>query len=185
MSKKKITSKEWATEFQAFMSAEAVEPPSALSSEIVAKVHADLHPPVASVFSKMAAIHFVVGTLMLFICPQFGIALFDGMGLMSLFMHYGEMVCSVACGAVFLGSSAFTASLLLRPEEINVIRRTKFLQLWILAMLSIGVFISLGATIVMTLGIAWVIGSVIGGFTTLELGWLIRSQFRRRIVHGI
>jgi hypothetical protein len=31
----------------------------------------------------------------------------------------------------------------------------------------------------------WVLGSLFGGVATLELGWLIRLQFRKHLVFGI
>ncbi|MEW6058413.1 MAG: hypothetical protein AB1540_17565 [Bdellovibrionota bacterium] len=185
MSRKEMTPKQWSDEFQEFMSARETEPPQNLSIGILARIRADLSPAAWLVFSKMALIHSVVGTMVLLFCPQFGITILPGMGLMALFMRFGETACMVGCGAVFLGSSALAASFFLRPEEVKVIRKNKLLQLSSLAMLSIGVFICLGASMVATLGLAWVIGSVVGGLATLELGWIIRSRFRRRIIHGI
>jgi hypothetical protein len=184
MTKKKAYSQDWAREFQDFVSAEAIAPPVQLSDKFISKVKAELDPSNWHVFSKLALIHFVVGALMLTICPQFGISLFDGMGLMALFMRYGETVCTIACGVVFLGGSALAASFVLSPEEIRKIRKTEVLQLGVLALLSVGVFICLGATVVATLGVAWVVGSTVGGLATFEMGWRVRSYFRRRLVYG-
>lgn len=184
MSKTKFEQEDWAKEFQAFTSAAAIEPPKHITSGIIAKVRGDLNPSNRHVFSKMALIHFFVGTLMLLVCPQFGLALFDGLGLMAVFMRFGETACAVVCGGVFLGASALVASLTLSPEEIRKIRRTEPLQLGGLALLSVGVFICLGASVVATLGLAWVLGSVAGGLATFELGWCVRSRLRRRLIYG-
>src|SRR5689334_8218154 len=98
MSERKPALNEWATEFQNFLSCEGVNPPQIVSSKVLEKVCSDLNPDFLKVFSKLAMIHFVMGAFVLLICPQFGIALFDGMGLMTLFMRYGEVACSLACG---------------------------------------------------------------------------------------
>lgn len=176
---------DWPKEFQSFMSAGPVEPPKVKSEAILEKVRADLNPRFWQVFSKLAAIHFVTGSIMLLICPQFDIHLLGGMGLMGVFMRFGELACSVACGAVFLSGSALAASLFLRPEEIKAIRKTELLQLAGLSMLSLGVFVCLGASIVATLGLAWAVGSIAGGLASFELGWLVRSRFRKRLVYGL
>jgi hypothetical protein len=183
--KKQTTFHYWAEEFQSFLSAPEEIPPKSLSSQLLEKVRRDLNPDAWLVFSKMTLVHLLVGTTTLLFCPQFGINLLPGMGLMALFMRFGETVCMVGCGAVFMGASALIASFLLRPEEVKVIRKNEILQIGILATLSIGAFICLGATIIFSLGLAWLFGSVIGGLATLELGWLIRSRFRRRLIHGI
>ena len=65
-------SKNWAKEFETFASAESIDPPKKLKNKILSEVHKDLNPGILKVFSKMALIHFIVGSLMLLICPQFG-----------------------------------------------------------------------------------------------------------------
>ncbi len=179
MNEKKLLLNEWANEFQSFLSAEKREPPEPISSRIIKIVQSDLNPSQWMVFVKLALIHFVVGFLVLLICPQFGIGLFEGMGLTALFMHFGELVCSIACGALFLGASMFVSSLVLKPEEIRAIRKREFVQLVLLSWLSVFVFASLGATVAITFGIAWMIGSVFGGYTSLALGWRFRLRVYR------
>lgn len=182
--KEKLTSKEWANEFQNFASAEEVAPPRKLSSQILTKVRTDLNPSSWFVFSKLAFIHLVVGTLTLLACPQLGINILPGHGLMAVFMKLGETGCTAACGAFFLGTSTFMASLLLRPEEIRTIKRSELIQVAALSLLSVAVFISMGATNVTSLVLAWFIGSVVGALATFEFGWITRSFFRRRLVYG-
>lgn len=180
----KTKNRDWSKEFQEFMSAASVEPPKATSSAVLATIHQDLNPGFWQVFSRLALIHFVTGTVMLLICPQFDLNLLGGMGLMRFFMSFSETMCSVACGAVFLGGSALAAALVLRPEEVRAIRKTELLQLAGLSLASLGVFICVGASVVATLGAAWVVGSVAGGLASFELAWFVRSRFRRRLVHG-
>jgi len=117
--------------------------------------------------------------------PQFGIGAFGGMGLMHLFMRFGETVCTLACGAFFLGSSTLVGSLVMRPQEVKVARKNRLVGVLLLSSISVGVFICTGADIVASIGLIWALGSMAGGIATLELGWLVRSHFRQRIVHGI
>ncbi len=181
-----LSSQDWVHEFQEFISAEPVAPPKVLSEHILSRVHQDLNPPLWSVFAKITGIHFIVGSLSLLVCPQFGMSPFhDHHGMMQIFMHFGDHGCMIGCGAIFLGGSSLAASLILRTEEIKVIRRTRFMQIFLLGLASMAVFICAGADVVVSLGAAWVIGSMIGGVATLELGWLIRTTLRRRLLsHG-
>jgi hypothetical protein len=183
--KKTLSPQEWAQEFQEFTSAEEIAPPLKVTQKILAHVESALNPPWWSVLSRLALIQMIVGAVTLLFCPQFGINLGGGAGLMGVFMRWGEEVCMLGCGAVFLGTSALVSSLVLRPEEIKVIRQTELLQFSILGLLSISIFIITGATAVGTLALFWLVGSILGGLMTLELGWLVRTQLRKRVVYGI
>lgn len=177
--KEKPSAEEWVEEFQAFVSAQEAAPPASLTDRIRARVHADLNPSAWKIFSKMSAIHAVTGTATLMLCPQFGVSpLTESMGLMALFMKWGDTACMVGCGAFFLGSSALVASLTFRPEEIKVMRRTEPLQIGMLGLASISVFVCLGVAAIEGLALAWLFGSIVGGVAALELGWLIRRRLR-------
>ena len=166
-------------EFREFSEAERIQPPENITRQIFQVVHDDLNPPAWQVFSKLTLIHAIVGTLTLLVCPQFGFEPLADIGLMEIFMTYGHFACKLACGAVYLGSSALAASLLLSVEETQVLRRTEALQLPLLGLLSIAAFICFGATAVFSaLTVAWLLGSVLGGLATLELGWLVRRGLR-------
>jgi len=184
--KKNLSPKEWANEFDEFVSADPVNPPVQLSNQILSNVQSDLNPSVWSVFSKITFIHFVTGMVSLLFCPQFGVSPFhEHHGLMEIFMNLGKHGCMLGCGAVFLGTGGLATSLILRPEEVRTVMKTKFLQFSLLSALSIGAFICAGADVVLNLAVAWFIGSVLGGLLTLELGWKIRARFRSKVVYGI
>jgi hypothetical protein len=167
---------DWVKEFQTFIYSNEISPSNKVSSDLLSIIQADLNPSIYKLFVKLILTHFIIGTLILFICPQFEISLFNGLGLTAIFMHFGEVACSLACGAVFLGSSAFATSLFFKPEEIRIIKKSKFLVFSLLSILSIGVFISVGATVVISLGLAWIIGSIAGGLISFELGWILRLK---------
>src|SRR5487761_2171922 len=113
--KKTPTSQEWIQEFNEFVEADSIQPPKHLTESIVTHVRANLNPSSWLVFAKLSAIHAVMGFITLLFCPQFGFGLTDGMGLMALFMRFGDQACMLGCGAVFMGGSLLTASLVLRP----------------------------------------------------------------------
>lgn len=185
MNKKPMKPEDWITEFQSFVTTDEIQPPKELSSQIIDKVHADLNPGTWSVISKLAFIHVLVGGTTLLVCPQFGIGAFGGMGLMHLFMRFGTNVCTMACGAVFLGSSTLASTLLLRPEEVAVARRNKLLGTLLMSGISLVAFIVTGADIVANIASIWMLGATIGGIATMEIGWSLRSRFRRRVAFGI
>ncbi len=178
--KKTPLPQEWMQEFQEFLSIDEITPPRQLTERIFARVHADLNPSAWLVFSKLTLIHAFIGTLTLLFCPQFGFSPLVEMGLMNVFMQFGEQVCMLGCGAVFLSGSTLTASLLLRPEEVQVIRKTKLLQLSALALLSLGVFVCVGLSVIAGFMTFWLLGSILGGLTTLELGWAFRKWLMTR-----
>lgn len=174
------TPQEWIEEFQEFMGADQAQVPKAVSDSILARVNSDLNPSSWLVFAKVSAIHAVMGFITLLFCPQFGLGFTDGMGLMALFMRFGDQACMVGCGAVFMGGSLLTASIVLRSEELRVIRGTEILQVSTLALLSMGVFICAGVGVVASLGAFWVLGSILGGLGTFELGLALRRRFREK-----
>ena len=174
--KKTLSPQEWAQEFREFLTIEPVQPKAELSQKILSRVQTDLNPSAWMVFPKIALIHAFVGALSLLLCPQFGVSPNDSMGVMAVFMKYGEHVCMLACGGVFLGGSALAASLILRPEEIRTLRRTELFQFFILSLLSVAVFLCTGATVVSSMMVIWLAGSVLGALTSLELGWFLRKK---------
>lgn len=173
-------------EFADFLSAPAVSPPPQLSEKILARVKRDLNPPRSQVFLKVFGIHSVVSLFSLSICAQFGIqsfALYDAMNVFMRFM--GHAYCMALCGFLYLALSALALSFFLTPEEIRSIRKDFYVQLLVLAGVSLGVFVCLGAEILVVPMLLWIAGSLVGGFGALELGWRIRSKFRQRLIYGI
>ncbi len=166
---------EWNKEFQEFMATSEIEPSKKVSKVIQEHVYRELNPSSAYVFGKLALVHLVVGTITLLFCPQFGLSLTSHMGLMHWLMQFGSAVCMFGCGVFFLGTSALVASFVLRPEEIKIIRKTQFWQFALLAIVSMGIFLTLGPQAFETLAILWVAGSILGALASMEIGWLVRS----------
>ena len=95
--------KEWFKEFLSFLGGEAL-PPSSISQAVQSRVHTDLNPAFSKVLMKLGSIQLFVGAMTLLFCPQLGVGpLFGEHGLMYLFMNFGPVVCTAACGAIFFG----------------------------------------------------------------------------------
>ncbi|MBS1963240.1 MAG: hypothetical protein JST04_13575 [Bdellovibrionales bacterium] len=162
-------------EFLEFANIEKIAVPKGLSETVLGTIRSELNPSSASVFLKLTLIHFFVGFATLSMCPQFGVSLTSSMGLMQYLMKYGEGVCMLGCGALFLGASVLVASFVLKPEEVKVLRRNRVLLLSSLAALSLGILVGVGGEVVATLGLVWVLGAVVGGSGLMQLGWTLRK----------
>ncbi len=171
---------DWQKEFAEFAAAEPAVVPVAISESVVSRVQEELHPSAFFVFTKTALIHALVGAATLLACPQFGLSYFGNHGLMHYLMHYGDSICMLGCGAFFTAFSLLVVSLVLKPEEVRVLKGNQILQLASLASLSLGAFLFAGGTIVLALGLIWSLGAIIGGAITLEAGWAYRKFSVRR-----
>jgi hypothetical protein len=161
-------------EFQDFMFGPSVDVPAAASHALLQRIGSELNPSRLEVFKKLILIQFMTGTITLFFCPQMGIGFTSYTGLMNILMQFGEVYCMAGCGALFLGLSALLTALVLRPEELRVIKENQIVQFPVLALLTLGTFVCFGAPVLTTLGIAWLGGSLFGSFATFNIVQKIR-----------
>lgn len=172
-------------EFQLFLSADEAQPPQNISLKIQNDILTDLNPSFSSVFLKVLGVHAVVSLLSLSLCSQFGFRTLPLLDLMNHFMDIvGPTYCMAFCGAIYLGLSALALSLLLRPQDVRVIRKNMLLQMTLLTGASLGVFLCLGASVLFVPIALWIAGALVGGIATFETGWFIRSQFRKKLIYG-
>jgi len=162
--KDKIDPKEWANDFETFMSSDGVQPPIYVTNKILGFVHTKLNPNVWSIIAKFSGIHAVIGSLSLLLCSQFGM----GSGSM-LFMSFGKIGCMALCGSLFLGLSMSLAGFIFSLEELRKMRRTGYSPILVVGMLSLAVFLAFGAEMVFGLAVAWIIGAFIAGALVTEL----------------
>ena len=162
-------------EFKEFMEASPIDPPQKLFSTILGQIHKRMSPSPFLVFAKIALIVAFVGVFNLTLCPQFGLSFARESGLMQFFMSFGEHGCRIACGIFFLGSGLFVATLVLQPEDIRVARKTRFIQISALGALALVGFVALGGDVYFKAAIFWLLGSVIGGLCTLEVGFVLKK----------
>ncbi len=166
------------SEFAAFLVSTEVVPPQGLSAKILSGVQVALNPNAWAVFAKLALLHFFSAVVTLSVCPQFGLRTFgEGMGLMHTFMGLGEYGCRVACGGLFTGVTLALCGLLLRPEEVRVLRSHELLQVGTVTFLSLGAFIMLDAEIALGFAMSWLLGAILSGAASLEISWALRRRF--------
>lgn len=167
---------EWIEDFQEFVQSEGTPVPENISKAIFDRVHRDLNPSAWLLFAKLLGVHSVVGTLSLAICNQFGINPFQtNFSLSDYFMKFGHSTCMLLCGVLFVGSSILLSRMLIRPEEIRVLRKNAWLEVFGLSMISLGVFAALGAEITLAVGILWFVGAMLGGTTIAMIPKSMRS----------
>lgn len=170
----------WQKDFEDFTNFAPTEAsvPEALTQNIFSKVHHLLFPSAQTIFTKIFAAHLLIGSLSLSICHQFGLNPFHTeVSLADWFMRMGgHNFCMIACGILFLSLSLLASGILLTTEEIRVLRRTQWLQVSALAIVSLGSFAAIGAEL--TLGIAgfWLLGSLVGGLFVTEGMWRLTRQ---------
>ena len=170
-------------DFTEFLAAKPAQVPRDVSEKILSFVGRELNPSALTVFAKLAGIQFLIGSLTLLFCPQFGISLTSSLGIMPLLMNFGEEICMLGCGAFFLGLSLFAVSFILRPEEVRAIKRHEVMNLVSVATLALGVLVIIGGEVELTLGLIWLLGAIVAGAATLEMGWAMRKiLFRRAMV---
>jgi hypothetical protein len=104
------------------------------------------------------------------ICNQFGITPFQtGFSLSDYFMKFGHSTCMFLCGVLFLSLSLLICRSLVLPEELRVLRKNVWLQVFGLSMISLGVFAAFGAHITLAIGVLWLTGAMLGGIAVAML----------------
>lgn len=172
----KNQNQDWLKDYSEFLNADQTNVPNELTTTIFAKIKQLLYPSATSVFSKILGIHVVTGFLSLAVCNQFGLNPFKtSHSLSDVFMDIGgHGFCMVACGTLFISLSIFLAGFFLTIEETKALRRTEFLQTLVLGLISLGLFMAVGAEVALTFGGLWMLGGLLGGFAATEILWQLK-----------
>lgn len=168
---------EWMSELSEFLNAESSSPSHKVSAHIQNVVHRALNPSPFLVFIKLAVVAMLAGSLSTSLCPQFGIGTSSG-GLMPYLMSVSPLLCQFGCGVVFVGVGVLAATLILRSEELRVLKRTKFLQVSALTASMLGLFVCFGAASLFSLEWLWLLGGISGGLISIYGG----SFFREKLI---
>lgn len=169
--------KEWMNDYSEFLNAEETRVPSELSERILGNIHSLLNPSAWNVFAKLFGIHLIVGFLSLSICHQFGVNPFGTThSLSDWFMEmWGHSACMIGCGVLFVGLTLLAAGYFLTVEEVRALRRTEFLQILSLGVVSLAIFAAFGAELALALAGLWLLGGLVGGFVATEVVWKLKS----------
>jgi hypothetical protein len=175
----KKTNQDWLNDYSEFLNSEPTAIPSELTTKVFTKIKKLLYPSVVAVFAKIFGIHAITGFFSLAVCNQFGLNPFKmSHSLSDVFMDIGgHGFCMVACGTLFISLSIFLAGFFLTIEETKALRRTEFLQTLVLGLISLGLFMAVGAEVALTFGGLWILGGLIGGFAATEILWQLKKAY--------
>ncbi len=161
-------------EYQQFLQGEEIYPPQQVYESVQSIVHRDLCPRYPRIFAKISLLHLTVGSLSLWLCSQFGMG--HGLTLAHYFMRWGDLVCMMACGSLFLGLTTGVAGMILSQAELRRIRQTGYSMIAILGIASLLVFLSFGAEIASHYALAWLFGALLAGVIGTELSLGIKGK---------
>ncbi len=168
-------------EYQNFLSAEPVDPPEDLSRKALNSVYRDLIPSHRIVFFKLLLVQSFIGFISLLFCPQFDLSLTNNYEVYHFFhKNFGQQVCLILCGGIFVGSGAIFASFLLSKAEIGIIRNSKILYYLSTSSLFLSAFMLFGVKIYVDLAIFWLVGAIFIGLFCFELSSIARIKLNKR-----
>lgn len=155
-------------DFSTYSQSEGDDIPHGVAEKILQDASRYLTPRGTVVFIKVFILHLIAGVFSLIVCDQFGIRPLDiGFTLSQYFMTFGHSVCMFLCGLVFLSTSMLVALVVLRQEEILVLKKNSWLFLLTLILFSLGFFLIFGADFVLSFTLLWIFGAFLGGFLPL------------------
>lgn len=161
-------------EFRQFLSGPSIMPPAKTQSKVMSWVSARLRPALGPTLLKLVTIYAGAGIVVLAFCPQFGLTLLAKHGVLHWLSAFGEFVCSLLCGALFLGTGTAVACIIMTREELVRIRAGRFVYFLALSFLALFVLHGFGAQIVLWLAFFWVIGSIAAELTVFEIGYRLK-----------
>lgn len=167
---------DWLQEYEEFLNADKTAIPEDVNKRILANLRKLVDPRPLNVFLKVLGIHFIVSSLSLSICHQFGLNPFNTERSLADWMMStgGHHACMIGCGILFVGSSLFLAGYFLTIEEVAALKRTKVLQTLALGVISLSLLIAVGAQVALTIGMLWLIGAMVGGMVAVETSYIMK-----------
>lgn len=131
-------------------------------------------PSIPAVFGQLLLVHGFSSLLTLIACPQFGMRVFfpaEAQSLMDVFMVLGHEACFFLCGVFYLGSSFLFAKWILSSDSFLVIKRSRFVMVMSLALLSLGFFRMWGDALSFELTFLWFLGAYLGASLSTREWW--------------
>ena len=164
-------------DFDDFKNNDSDSPDHVLSLKVLNSIKEEIDPSIKVVFSKLLGVQALIGFLTLTFCPQFTLSLTNSYELFHYFhYHFGESVCMMICGSIFVGSGAIVSAYILKSSEIQKIRRSKFLYYFGVTSIALSSFILIGPDLYLKLASFWFLGAFIAGVSMLELNFILRKK---------
>jgi hypothetical protein len=174
---KKTIEQQSLSDFAEFLSTQETFPPAHLTERVYREVESIVSPPPLLVLGRLGIVVFIVGLLNLVLCPQFGVGFARESGLFEFFMLFGHHACKTFCGAFFLGSGLFLSAVILRMEDLRVLRQHRLLKISLLSSIALVFFVAAGGSVYFTAAAYWFAGALLGGVVCLEAGITLRRKF--------
>ncbi|MCO4753718.1 MAG: hypothetical protein KC478_04515 [Bacteriovoracaceae bacterium] len=165
------------TDFEDFLNDEnQISPSHKMADATMTMIKEEMSPSNVTIFTKLIFVQLATGLLTMLFCPQFNMSLTNNYELFHYFHHtFGEQICMVLCGGIFLGSGALVAAYTLKESEIKEIFRQRFLHLCTISGISIAVFMTIGADVYLSMIPYWIVGSVVFGILSLITNYKLRN----------
>ena len=174
---KKTIEEQSVSDYTDFLSTQEFSPPSRLTERVFKDAEVIFSPSPFLVLGRLGLIVFIVGLINLVFCPQFGVGFVRVSGLFEFFMMFGHHTCKAFCGAFFLGTGLFLSTIILKIEDLKVLRQHRFLQISALSSIALVLFVAAGGAVYFTAALYWFAGALLGGVICLEAGFKLRCQF--------
>jgi hypothetical protein len=166
---------EYQEEFLEFDHRQGSRPSNQVDSAILQLVAADLIPSHSRIFFKLLIIQSVVGILTMLFCPQFDLSLTNRYELFHFFHRtFGHYGCMAVCGALFIGSGAVVASILMTREELKRLSRSSIIYYLAISGCAITSFLFISPEVYLDAATTWYLGATVGGISMMQLVSKIR-----------
>lgn len=152
-------------------------PPKHLDREVLSFINSELNPSVKVIAFKLFIIHGFIGLMTMLFCPQFNLSLTNHYEAFHYFHHtFGEIMCNVICGSIFLGSGAIFASTVLSLPEIRKVKESILLYYSGLSIIFISAFFIFGVETFLSVVFFWMVGAIVSSYLFVNLGVLFRAK---------
>lgn len=154
--------------------------PKQAHTRILSHVKAELQPAVALVFAKLLVVQAIMGMLTLLFCPQFELSLTSNVELLHYFHHvYGESLCALICGAIFIAPGAALAAYLLKPAEVHKVKSAGLFYHLAVAGTALLAFFLGGADVFNQLALFWFTAATLTATLLFDLNLRLRPRVLR------
>ncbi len=183
MNQKERDENHWLDDFNDFLKTPNHVPSKEISKAILTAIQRDLNPPLSYVVVKIILLQGMTAFVLLLFCPQLGVGPLLGRDLiMHLFMHFGPILCSIFCGAGFLGVGTMVSCMCLKKQELRIAYKNRLLGIPLLTALCLSGLMLAGGEVDQWMYIYWALGAITGSYLVLCTGSHLRLRFKIRVL---
>jgi len=158
-------------DFKDFILNNQIKPSTKMDETILSFVKKDLAYDKKTIFIKLVLIQSFIGLLTLLFCPQFQLSLTNSHELFHYFHYtFGENICMMICGSIFIGSGALFAGAVLNLRELRIINESKLLSYVLISAFALSIFSIINTELYLTLSLFWLVGASLAGIMMFSIG---------------